>query len=142
MVWIRRRTAAPAAAPDHGNVLTGTNLGGAKDSAKPCRYGTADEGRLVEWHVLVDLDQGVFVNQHLFGERGKVQELVDLFTAAAETRCLALAAQQFGHLVVAERWTSGGALRAMSTEDRQARDDVVAWLYILHGGPDGFDNTS
>ena len=58
-----------SAATDHGRRLTRHDLGRAEDRAQTGRDTATDERRAVERHILVDLHEGVLVNEHLLGER-------------------------------------------------------------------------
>ena len=91
----------------------------------------ADEGRPVQGHIVIYLDQGVLVHQHPLRIAGEVEPLGDGGAAPgkAETRRLPFqAARPLG----APAGMPGKALPADATEDGQARYDVVA-------GPDVVD---
>ena len=66
---------ADAAAADHRNRRARFDLRGVDHRADAGRDAAADQRRAVERHVGADLHDGVFVHQHVLGERRQVQEL-------------------------------------------------------------------
>ena len=79
------RRHADAAAADHRDGLAGLNLGRVHDRAVAGDDAAADQRREIERHVLADFDDGVFVHQHLLGERREIEELVQLLRPAPRT---------------------------------------------------------
>jgi hypothetical protein len=65
---VDRGHADPATA-NHHHGLAGRDLGGVHDGAIAGDDAAADQRRQFKRHVLADFDDGVFVHQHLLGER-------------------------------------------------------------------------
>ena len=99
----------------------------------------ADQRGQFERHVLADFDDGVFVHQHLLGERRQVEELVELLRARPG-QPVGLAGQHLHGGVGAQHRAAGGAVVAGAAEHRQAGHDVIAGLHIGDVGADLFDD--
>src|SRR5262249_12207671 len=84
--WIVARPTPPA--PKTATVEPGSTR--AVFSAAAGRDAAADEGRLRERHLIVDLHDRILVDQHLLGVRGEVGELVDGLAVPHELRRLVL----------------------------------------------------
>ena len=124
--------------PMHGDGAAGFDLGGMEHGAHTGHHAAADQGGAVQRDVLVDLDHGMLVDQHLFGEHRQVEHLVQHLAFPLQPP--SHAGQQLHLGVVAQVGVAGGALRALAAEHRQAGDDVVAGLYIGDVLADGLDH--
>ena len=86
---------ADAAAADHRHRAADLDLGGVDHRAEAGGDAAADQRGPVERHVVADFDQGVLVDQHVFGERRQREELVHVAAVLGHARGLAVAARDF-----------------------------------------------
>ena len=123
----RRETAA-----DHGHGFARDDLAGVKNRSRSGSYGAADDGRPVQRHVLVDGDAGIFVDQHLFAEGGQIEHLPyrSLVNRTYDPGCLVGRTARIGPKT--QGHTAGDTEFAVSAEDGQARNHVIARLHRLH----------
>ena len=124
-----------AAAADDRDGFAGHDRTGIEDRTCPGGHRTADNGRAVERHVLVDRDAGMFVDQHLLGKRRQVEHLRNGLAAIAcdarrgGLRPAGISAEAQGH-------PPGHAELAMAAECGQAGDHMVARLDRFHFAAD------
>ena len=124
--------------PITATVEPGFDGGGVDDRADPRGHRAADQRRPVQRHVVADLGESVLVDEHLLGERGQVQELVDGLVPAGEPRRLVQtrASLRFA----AQRHPAGQAVLAMPAEGRKTGDDVIAGTDVVNVRADGLDH--
>ena len=119
-------------------MLPGVDFGGVEDRAETGGDGAADQRRAIERHLVADLHQGVLVDEHHLGEGREAQELVDRGAIPGEAwRLVVLPLQP---LPVAEDRPPGEAVLAVTAEDREAADDVVARFDMGDVGADRLDD--
>src|SRR3990172_5746970 len=128
---------ADAAGAEDGHRGARRNLRCVDRGADARRHAAADEGGAVQRHVVADLHDGVLVHQHLLRVGGEVGELVHRLAFPRELwRLLRRALRP----VLTEVRAAREAVLAVAAEEGEAGDDVVAWLELLHLGPDSLDD--
>src|SRR5271163_983019 len=107
----------------------GLDLGRAQHRADASGDAASDERRAIERDILAAFHDRVLMQQHLLAVGRNVEELVDGLALLREAR-LVVGGALGRRFVRAPIRMPRHALIAISTEHRQARDDVVAGLHV------------
>ena len=119
-----------AAAADDRNRGSRLHSGGMDDRTHAGGDTAADQRSAIHGHVLANLHHRVLVHQHHFRKRPQLGKLGERHITLSQPRLLFGAPLHFGFL--AQRQMAREALLTMTAEHRQAGDDVVARLDVVH----------
>ncbi len=122
-----RHTDPPAT--DHGHRFTHGHFGSVHRRAESRDDAATDHRRPIEGHVFANLDQRIFVHQHLFGEGREIQEGVQLRLFGPFVT-IGLPRRHLHIGIEAKIGTAGIAVFAHATKHRKAGHDVVARLNV------------